>query len=41
MGPEGGSDEKSNKENEVDGHGYEEQKVQQAAFRHAGDPTEK
>ena len=41
MCPEGGADEKSNQENEVDGHGDEEQNVQKAAFEHGVDPTKK
>ena len=40
MCPEGGSDEKSNKENEVDGHGDEEEKIQQGAVRHGVDTAE-
>ena len=40
MGPEGGSDQKSNQENGVDGQGDEEQKVQQGVVKHGMDPTE-
>ena len=40
MGPEGGSDEKSKQENEVDGHGDEEQNIQQGAVNHGADSTE-
>ena len=40
MGPEGGSDQKSKQENEVDGHGDEEQKIKQGAVKHDMDPIE-
>ena len=38
MGPEGGSNQKSNQENEVDGCGDEEQKIQQDCVKHGVDP---
>ena len=40
MGPEGGTDQKSNEEKEVDGHGDEEQNIQQGAFNHGVDSTQ-